>query len=417
LSATAVYTVKCRHDHRFTTKARPGGTTHCPQCRREGNRVAVRVPIGAGRQARTAAPAELGEGAETARLAAAWAAEAPAVAEWRAMPMRPAEGTQCAKCGGPMAWHSAHTILVCLACPIKTVSPGAIARARAHAAAEDRRQARGAATVADIDPGAEGRARAARIETTRKREILRYYTEQMIAVCDPAIFRRAQFATLALGMRGKLRGYLAELGAADDAALEQIDAELAAIEDGGDYRRLAAAAAVVGEARELADGDEDYDEDYDEDEGQGDEGALYRRPAPSVVPGYVAPDPGWRRDPGAVAYYDGLARRTSELAAPRRRAIARPPTAPGAAATGIVGALIKMRRGRKAEQARNGRCGFCARGAVRIYGISLDYLGGAINTGYPNVRACARHYAAADSWIEARRGGLPAYHWELARTV
>ena len=132
--------LRCRAGHRFTTSARPGGTTGCPVCRREdGRRTSVRVPVGAARTAGKQHPAAPGTNGETARLTAAWAAEAPAEANWRKMPMQPSDW-ECGKCGAELQWHSGHAALVCPGCQIIADSPGLAERAEAHAAAIERKR-------------------------------------------------------------------------------------------------------------------------------------------------------------------------------------------------------------------------------------------------------------------------------------
>jgi hypothetical protein len=42
-----VPTIQCRFGHRFTTTAKPGGTTGCPECRSQGARTSVRIPVAA----------------------------------------------------------------------------------------------------------------------------------------------------------------------------------------------------------------------------------------------------------------------------------------------------------------------------------------------------------------------------------
>jgi hypothetical protein len=307
-----------------------------------------------------------------------------------------------------MAWHSAHTILVCFECPAVTVSPGARARARAHADALDRRQARGAAVIADIDPGAEDRARAARIETARKRELLRDAIEQMIKTCDEARAAprrpQADLSDAALDIRATLRGYLGELAAADDGALEKMGAELAEGAEDDDYRRLAAVAAAGRRKLGHADGDEGDDEGEqlggdEDDEGQGDELDGERR---------------YFTGTAQAAYYDALTRRDT-LPAPRpRAAITRTPLPYGG---GVIGAAVQIHRHRKAATAaaiqQNGQCGFCTRPANRIYGVSHAFNGGQMPGIGPQIRACAKHHADGDRWIEANRGDLPLYYWEL----
>lgn len=80
-------------------------------------------PVGKPRPARpagtagkpTRAQAARAQAAEAGRLADAWARQAPPVG-WRSDAEGIAQGEACGKCGGPMHWTGAGTMLVCLPC-------------------------------------------------------------------------------------------------------------------------------------------------------------------------------------------------------------------------------------------------------------------------------------------------------------
>lgn len=267
--------------HRWPTRAAAGSSIRCPECRRV-RRVPAERP-GQGTAARTVAAG--GDDSLTAR----WAAEAPAALGWRDTPTAPAAET-CGTCGAPLAWHSARTVLVCLVCGTLATSPGAWTRAAEHAAALDRRQARGRATVADVDPAAEARARVARVNLHRARERLTRGVHNMLANVVVAA-RAYEIDDIADDLGSVLRAYLTEVNAATDIST------LAAIL--GELKQIAADAAYR-ECRELAEqaraAGEDDDDQGDDDQGDdedSDSGYPARRAAEAgrQVRGYVAPDP------------------------------------------------------------------------------------------------------------------------------
>jgi hypothetical protein len=114
----------------------------CPKCRQVRRMPASRPHTIAQARAVTSATADDDGGL------AAWEAEAPYVADWRKTPGAES-GQACPKCGKPMRWTGAHTALVCLACSVWTVSPGAKTRAAEHLAAIDKSAARRSAQLAD----------------------------------------------------------------------------------------------------------------------------------------------------------------------------------------------------------------------------------------------------------------------------
>jgi hypothetical protein len=80
-----VPTIQCRFGHRFTTAAQPGGTTGCPQCRSQGTRTSVRIPVAAAASTSSPFPDQSGE----------WSREQDFDRPGR----RPRPGGTCMECG------------------------------------------------------------------------------------------------------------------------------------------------------------------------------------------------------------------------------------------------------------------------------------------------------------------------------
>lgn len=284
--------------------AKPGGTTACPECRLDGIRTSVRVPVSA---RAAAARSDTAADSDAARLAALWAAELPA-AEWRD-DLEGTSGDECPDCGEPLQWAGAHTVLVCPARhdngrARRFASPGAIERETQYA-------------LANAAPGRAAGPSAAEFERVAEdREVALDYLagirERLRQVPHGDDWR--QDAVRALHKLAKLEARYraarspAELEAVNDAA-EALAAELA------DVLKRADKLARQHTRRERAGGllrfrrgaDDEYELDDDAGDYDDDAEALEARPA-GRAPAYVPPDPDWRRSlpPAAVAYYDRI---------------------------------------------------------------------------------------------------------------
>jgi hypothetical protein len=111
-------------------------------------------------------------------------------------------------------------------------------------------------------------------------------------------------------------------------------------------------------------------------------------------------------------------------ARPEPKAIERKPASAMDVTAGGAALFMMIERGRQAKAARlaeHGTCGFQHRKPViaeRLYGVEMVGYDG--RTGYQvpgtsEVRACAKHFAAADAWIETATvpAGAGTCYWEL----
>jgi hypothetical protein len=405
--ATVTTTLTCRFGHRFESRATPGGTTGCPACRREtGTRTSVRVPVGAHR-----ATGQQDEGQGDEGLAARWARETPAVYAWQQMPMQPAD-VACEDCGGATFWHSAHGALVCLECGTAIDSPGVAERAEAHAESLVRRAARASGTpiAAEVDPGAEARNRAARVELHRAREFLQRYADEMCEMSDGDDYERSQFARLAYDIGGTIRGYLPEIrDAGDKDTLAAIWGELKEIREGDGYRSLVQEASEQNERVERRARAADIAADRERQE--------------------LAEARAIAAEQQRQARIAAQQPRRELTAAPTPRPVTPPSIAPAIASMAqLAEMLAQSKREKQAQIAANGACGFC-RGqtpATRVYGTATQYQqpGGygwsdtivtVLNENAPNIRACDKHHAKADNWMQQHGGGDKHYYWELGK--
>jgi hypothetical protein len=377
-------TLRCRNEHAFVTRAQPGNTVACPACRAEGRgRVSCRVPKRAAGLDGRQAPDD-----DSARLDAAWALEQPPAAG----ALGDDAGQPCGKCGGPMYWTAAHTAVMCPACPAWSVSPSARSRAAAHGQALERREARSRGEVAVRSQADEAAARAARVRIRGQREAVLLLARQLEAIADPDAHDRSQYQRAAFEIRATLRGYGPEISTAgDEATLAAIAREIVALRDSPQFRELAAESGQAAARRE---------------------GQQYALELAAAAEARQAEE-----------------QRQAETAEQQRQAEARravPETEPVPAIprAGIAGAVERMvaqrRQARDHAIAANGACGFRHTWAdpgtvpaARLYGIEIQTSDGlAVSGQHASIRACSKHFGAAEQWM-AERGYPDCTYWEL----
>jgi hypothetical protein len=326
--------------------------------------------------------------------------------------MQLAEGDECGECGAVLMWHSAHTALVCLKCntALAAPSPYAEARAEAHAEALARHKARASGTLPAIeaDPGAEARARTARVELHRAREYLERYAGEMLDMCDGDAYERVQFARLAYGLGATVRGYLPEIKqASDKETCAVIWSELKDIRESDDYRQLTDEAreqnARIERAERAAERAEERERQREAEEREAEVIAAEERRQAEIRARQLAAQQERRQLP----------------AAPIRTP---PTTALASSVVSLAEVLTQARAERDKAIAQHGACGFCKKPkqATRVYGIA------AVTSGYEwgmqtgtqldqsaaHVYACDKHQGDADRWLEQNHAGATAYWWE-----
>jgi uncharacterized Zn finger protein (UPF0148 family) len=260
-----LFTVHCRHDHEFTTRAHGGITLDCPVCRREGaGRVAVHVPKGRPRTEAEAASAGAAADDQDTAMADRWAAPAEAVEREQAE-------DDCPHCGDPLDWEPSRTTLVCPGCGEVTLPAVVTAPAPVTTTAVAVRPDRTAERIERLAFATEQAHALAELD-----EVAGVFDPQ--GLTDPNVIARArerwaQFAELRQQVQGAAdRADLAEIGALarDVTASARLDVdsvrwdrESTVIRHAGNDR-LALTAAQDDD--EYDDDDDNDDDDYDEPE-------------------------------------------------------------------------------------------------------------------------------------------------------
>lgn len=237
-------------------------------------------------------------------------------------------------CGGngPIRWVSAHTGTVCTTCGPASWAPSsaAVRRADKHQEATRARAVRSGTATARV-PQEEIDA-ADREANRARRELIRQVEDQLRgplhpdSVADLEWFRDQAREARDTARIGQLAGQLAGLEIRGPGIVARVAGLWQRRRVLADYRDY-----------EWTDEDQDYeDQDYeagDDSEDHEDQAPAARPARLTVVPGFVAPDPNWRRDPDAVTYWDGLARHTWRLPPQQQRPAANPLRAWDEAAT------------------------------------------------------------------------------------
>jgi hypothetical protein len=382
--------IRCPNNHVVASAAKVGGTTSCPECRREGRgRVSCRV-----HPAPAATGATAYAGGDTADLAAAWAAETPP-AGWRSVLGEPGGG-DCPDCSVPLRWTGAHTALICPECRAWSVSPGAGSRAAARAASLERRASGG--TLA-LTPG---QARATRVHLRARQDALSRAVAHLADQFDPADFDQDADRRPAVELAALLRAYLPEISAAAaEGELAELAAELQQIREDPRFAELQQTRADVAERRAAA--------QQREIEQQRAEHLQERAEHRQAI------------EAARAAEREAAAEARAEARAEQQQASARPPARPLPAAPYALGLMIKQRQDWRAEAiARKGACGFVHKWAdsgtvpaARLFGIAVsDWQGTWLSAEAPSIRACSKHFAAAEQWMNGQ--GYPACtYWKL----
>lgn len=395
--------IRCPNGHTLATPAKIGGTTSCPACRAEGRgRVSVRVHRADTAGGQSASPAA----AESAELETAWAAEEPE-AGWQDALGAPG-GSRCPQCNEPMRWTGADTAVICPADGYWSVSPkllGRVAeRAEQTAALERRRSSR---ELAVVD---EAQARTERVQFTAHVELVGQIAAQMADDCNPDRFERGADCQAAAELGAVLRAWQLEIRSAQTGAeLDDIVRELLAIRESPRYAELCRVAELVAEQRH-----------------QRAEVIEWRRQAAAEA---------GRQQRQAIASAERQQRQAEQAAAAEARR--KPATTtrtpmPSGYAMAAYSLMQMVERRAEAREARLQRCGACGfrhplavDGAVpadRIYGLMTIaggfYAGdrvaaGQLDPGRPSIRACTKHFAAAEQWM-TEQGCPSSYYWELS---
>ena len=390
-------TLRCPNSHAFVTQAKPGNTVSCPACRSEGRgRVSCRVPKRPAEPDGRQAPAD----SDAARLAAAWALETPPIDG----PGLGAEaGQPCEHCGGPMRWTAAHTAVMCPACPAWSVSQNAQSRAAVHGQAVARREARSRGELVVRTEADDDAERAARINLHTRREAVGLLVDQLETVADPAAYDLGAYQQMAFEIGAVLRGYRPEIGRTDDSALARITREIVAIRDSDQFRDLADEAEQVAERRQR------------------------RQYAIEQAAAAEARELEAQRQAAAA---EREAERQRQARA-RHDAAVRPTQVNGYVELAKLLGRRQVAMGQAV--AAKGACGFTHPVAVagtvpakRLYGIeTTDWSGqgsGYQMPGTPEIRACGKHFKAADDEIERASQehfqgpcppGVKTCYWEL----
>ena len=400
----------CKHGHGSPTTAGPSQKVDCkvcksgacPTCGPEGKRIALWVPANRPTSARAAAaysPPSValaatlappggggGQGdapAPGAELGARWDREAGWTGPPGLGPGRPAD--TCPDCDQVLWWEPGRTVVYCPACQAVTLPP-AVAR---H---YDRQASRSTevAVREQADPLAEAAANA-RLRALRERaeEWLDGWLETL---ADPNSYDRTEWQRQAAELGAVLRGWRPEISKAES------EEKLTAIKS-----------HIVAEILNSDAGAALRDE----------HGKARQRIAAAIENGQRAAEQEQRqREQEAQEARD---RQEAERARAREIA-ARPPLAitSGAPSTGwaAVNDMIvrqKQRTARAIEQ--RGACAFKHTlgdaPAERLYAVpDRDYLGnptGYAVAGTPQIRACSKHFPAAEA--ELNRQGYPDLNW------
>ena len=381
---------KTKCSHRFTE-------AEADQARAQGKAVGDRCGLPANVPAHIRNPAAAAglmlRPDDDAELAAAWAAEAPAELEWRRQLAELAE-PDCHQCGGPLYWTGAYTALVCPACPAWAVSPDVAARTATHTQAIARRDARSRGEIAERDEAAEAAARAARVRLRGQKEALTQLAEQLAELADPGWQQRGQYQRSAFEVGATLRGYLPEIAAAEDeATLTAIATEIRELSDSALFAELRAERQRMIEHQERQEWAQQQAED-----------ARLRAEAEQA------------------AQRQAEAEERRQARAPVRQPAQRDRRPAANAYVSTVVAFSQMLEAKGQRVKATGACDFKHRigemPADRLYGIqAIDWQGqgdGYQVPGTPQVRACHRHFKAADTWLEQTGYTSPeACYWEL----
>lgn len=112
----------CPHGHSFWSAAGPGCTVKCPDCLRAGNRVSVRMPSARPRNQRELTAWESQNAEREVSLSDKWDSVSP----WneRILLWAPDDHSGvCGKCGKPMSWERARTVVCCPDCRMIDLAP------------------------------------------------------------------------------------------------------------------------------------------------------------------------------------------------------------------------------------------------------------------------------------------------------
>lgn len=112
----------CPHGHSFWSAAGPGCTVKCPECLRAGNRVSVRMPSARPRNQRELTAWESQNAEREVSLSDKWDSVSP----WDETILLWAPDDHsgvCSKCGKPMSWERARTVVCCPDCRVIDLAP------------------------------------------------------------------------------------------------------------------------------------------------------------------------------------------------------------------------------------------------------------------------------------------------------
>ena len=391
----------CRNGHQFRTKARGGTTVRCPTCKAPKH-----VPADRPRTAREVAALKAAgsDGQDQDHeMAARWAAEP----EWdgRQLPDRPGRpGDACLECGGPLTWEPGRTWTDCDTC---AEGHGGVSLPSAVIRHYERRAE--VAVRAEPDKSAQ-RAMRARLRAMKETAQSRV-GEWLDTIADDERYDRVQFQRQARELGAMLRGYLPEIGEAQD------EREL------GEVWREVDGLVTSDQGKALMVEYEQTQQRFKRQHEAQQRAAEYAQRQRELAEQQVREQREAER--AANAREIEQARQQRKAITSRTTTVPIRPVRPG---TVVLAEMLerwnKNRAGRERKLAEYGPCGYEHKNpespARRYWIVNLDWQGndsGYAAYGSTSAVVCKAHFAMADEWIEEQAASIKARGYTQIRAA